>query len=98
MIFKLGIKHQEEEFYKLYINHDPKLTLTLDEERKNCQNVIRRETCRKRANGLKIYDSEKIWTPGAGVPPTRGSILVYNHNIQTSSSLKPLEQSKPNFV
>ena len=30
--------------------------------------------------------------------PAPGAIHVYDHNIQTSSSLKPLSQSKPNFM
>ena len=53
---------------------------------------------RKWAEGLTIYDSEKNWTPGANVPPPRGNIHVYFQNIQTSSPLKPLGQSKPNFI
>ena len=28
MILKLGMEHQGEEFYKVYINHDPGMTLT----------------------------------------------------------------------
>ena len=28
MILKLGMKHQGMEFYKVYINHDPGMTLT----------------------------------------------------------------------
>ena len=28
MILKLGVKHLEIEFYDVYINHDPELTLT----------------------------------------------------------------------
>ena len=28
MILKLGIKHQALELYKVYINHDPGMTLT----------------------------------------------------------------------
>ena len=28
MILKLGMKHQGEELYKVYINHDPGMTLT----------------------------------------------------------------------
>ena len=28
MILKLGMKHQGEELYKVYINHDPQMTLT----------------------------------------------------------------------
>ena len=36
--------------------------------------------------------------PGGCLPLSRGYIHVYDHNIQTSSSLKPLGQSKPNFM
>ena len=28
MLLKLGMKHQVEELYKVYINHDPGMTLT----------------------------------------------------------------------
>ena len=52
----------------------------------------------KWANGLKVGNSEKIWTPGVGLPPLQGNIHVYYKNIQRSSSLKPLGQSKPNFI
>ena len=45
-----------------------------------------------------INDSEKNWTPGAHMPPPPGNIHVHYHNIQTSSSLKPLGQSKPNVM
>ena len=48
------------------------------------------KTCRKWANGLKIYGSEKIWTPS----PWQN---VYYHNIHRSS-LKLLGHSKPNFI
>ena len=34
---------------------------------------------------------------GGCLPQSRGYIHVYGHNIQTSS-LKPLSQSKPNFM
>ena len=53
----------------------------------------------KWANGLKVGNSEKKkWTPGVGLPPSGGNIHVYYKNIQRSSSLKPLGQSKPNFI
>ena len=44
---------------------------------------------------MKIF-----WAQGDGLPLPRGYIhvRVYDHNIQTSSSLKPLGQSKPNFM
>ena len=51
----------------------------------------------KWANGLNIYDSENKCTPGAGLQ-SRGNIHVYCHNIQRSSSLISLGQSKPNFM
>ena len=50
------------------------------------------------ANGLNFDDSEKIWTPGVCLPPPRGNIHVYYSDIQRSSSLKLLGQSKPNFM
>ena len=59
---------------------------------------LKGKTGRKWANGLKVGNSEKNWTPGVGLPPPRGNILVYYNNIQRSSSLKPLGQLKPNFI
>ena len=49
------------------------------------------------SNGQKIYVYENILGPGGCLPLPRGYIHVYDHNIQTSS-LKPLGQSKPNFM
>ena len=50
MILKLGMKHQKEELYKVYINHEPVMTLiyfiarskyvAYASEWGNCQNVI----------------------------------------------------------
>ena len=37
-------------------------------------------------------------TSGGCLPLSRGYIHVYNHYVQTSSSLKPLGQSIPNFM
>ena len=37
-------------------------------------------------------------SPGGCLPLSRGYIHVHDHNIQTSSSLKPLGQSKPNSM
>ena len=39
-----------------------------------------------------------ILTLGGFLPLPRGYIHVYDHNIQTSFSLKPLGQLKPNFM
>ena len=49
------------------------------------------------AVGLTINDSEKKKTPETHLPPSRGNIPVYYHSIQ-KSSLKPLDQSKQNFI
>ena len=73
MILKLGMEHQSEELYKVYINHDLGITLTylrqgqyrwpMHLNGENCQNVILREkTNRKWVNGLKIYDSKNLTT------------------------------------
>ena len=50
------------------------------------------ETCWEYANGQKIYGYEKKSSWGC-LSLTRGYIHVYDHNIQTSSSLKALGQS-----
>ena len=55
-------------------------------------------SCRKWAVGPNINDSAKNWTPGAHMPPPRGNIRVHYLNIQTSSTLKLLGQSQPNFM
>ena len=64
MILKLGMKHQAMELFKVYINHDPGMTLTflwqgqlrlpkhLNGE--NCYNVIRRA---KLAVNLQMTES-----------------------------------------
>ena len=38
------------------------------------------------------------FSPWGGLPLPRGYIHVYFHNNETSSPLKPLGQSKPNFI
>ena len=48
-------------------------------------------------NGQKIDVYENILGPEV-VCHCPGYIHMYDHNIQTSSSLKPLGQSKPNFT
>ena len=40
----------------------------------------------------------EIMSSGGCLHPPLGYIHVYDHNIQTSPSLKPLGQSKPNFM
>ena len=46
----------------------------------------------------RIFMFKKIfWAQRVVCPCPRGYIHVYDHNIQTSS-LKPLGQSKPNFM
>ena len=57
---------------------------------------LKGKTCRKRGNRVFIFMKKK--SPGACLPLPRGYIHVHDHNIQTSSALKPLGQSKPNFM
>ena len=45
---------------------------------------------------IDVY--ETILTPGGYLPLPWGYIHVYDHNIQTSSSLKLLDKLKPNFM
>ena len=54
-------------------------------------------SCRKWAVGLNINDSETKWTPGAHLPPPRGNIHVYYHNIQTSSPPETAWRIKAKF-
>ena len=56
------------------------------------------KTCSKGLNWLNNCVNEKKLTPGGCLPLPRGHIHVYDHHFQRSSSLKPLGQSKPNFI
>ena len=107
---KLCMKHWGLEYYNVFINYDLWMTLSYFTARstevahafewgKLLKCYLKGKTCRKWANGLKVGNSEKKkWTTGIGLPPPRGNIHVYYKNIQRSSSLKPLGQSKPNFI
>ena len=46
----------------------------------------------------KKQTNKKTMTPGGCLPLPQGYIHEYDHNIQTSTSLKPLGQLKPNFM
>ena len=46
---------------------------------------------------LMLMENFSPWGGGC-LPLPRGYIHVYFHNNETSSSLKPLGQSKPNFI
>ena len=59
MILKPDMKDQEKELYKVYINHDPGMTLTY---LATCR--LKGKTCSKLANGLNFYDLKKTLTPG----------------------------------
>ena len=88
MILKLGMKHQVEELYKVYINHDPGMTLTYFMSRsmyvahafewgKLAKCHLKGKTYRKWANGLKIYDSDP---KGSSAPsPGRYTCIVIIH-------------------
>ena len=52
---------------------------------------------REYANGQKIYVYGKKCPRGCLSPPL-GYIHINDHNIHAYSSLKPLGQSKPNFM
>ena len=86
MILKLGMKHQAMELYKVYINHDPWMTLTYFMAKKinlgrpwhafkwgkwlKCH--LKGETCSKLAYGLKFYDFEKEIDSRGGSDPALG--------------------------
>ena len=107
---KLGMKHWGLEYYNVFINYDLWMTLTYFTARstkvthafewgKLLKSHLKGKSCRKWANGPKVGNSEKKFgPPGVGLPPPRGNIHVYYKNIRRSSSLKPLGQSKPNFI
>ena len=95
MGFNLGMKHQAMELYKVYINHDPGMTLTFFTARstyvayafewgKLLQCHLKGKTCSKLANGLKFYDLKKKLTPGVALTRPWGYIHVYYHSSQTS--------------
>ena len=111
MILKLGMKHQAMELYKVYINHDLRMTLTfLQQGQLRSPMNLNRKNWKMSINGKKklagnkqmdrIFMFMKIFWAQRVVCPCPGAIHVhvYDHNIQTSSSLKPLGQSKPNFM
>ena len=65
----------------------------------NCKKYdLRGKTCRQWANRQNIYVYEKKLSLGCCLPLPQGYIHIHDQNIQTSSALKPLGQSKPNFM
>ena len=61
------------------------------------------EACSEYASGQKIYVDDKNVLRGlsalaAGYIHVYIHVHAYDHNIQRSSSLKPLGQSNPNFM
>ena len=109
MILKLGMKHQAMELYKAYINHDLVMTLTFFTARSTLvAHAFEWEKNRKMSfNGRKLARNEQMdrrfmfmkifWAQVVVYPCPGGYIHVCDQNIQTSS-LKPLGQSKPNFM
>ena len=86
MILKLGMKHQGEELYKVYINHDPGMTLTYFTARSTCvahafewgklsECHLRGNTLWKWANALKMI--LKKFGPQGQVLPHPGVIYMY---------------------
>ena len=87
MILKFGMKHQGEELYKVYINHDPMMTLISFTARstkvahafewgKLSIGHLKVKFLLKWANGQKICDSEKHGPPGEVCPHPR-AIYMY---------------------
>ena len=83
----VGMKHQGEELCKVYINHDPGMTLTYFTARstlvahafelgKLSKCHLKGKTLWKWANGQKIYDSEKNGPQGQVCPHPR-AIYMY---------------------
>ena len=83
MILKLGMKHQAIELYKVYINHDPGMTLTFSRQGQlwspmhlNGENIgkchLMAENLLGMSNGQKIYVYENILGPGGCLPLPRG--------------------------
>ena len=93
------MKHQGMEVYKIYINHDPGMTLTYFTVRSakvahtfewgggellKCH--LKDKTCSKLINRLIFYKLKKTLTPGVILTLPWGYIHVYYHSSQTSLS------------
>ena len=95
MGLNLGMKHQAMERYKVYINHDPGMTLTFFMARSTyvahtfewgnlLQCHLKGKTCSKLAKRLNLYDLKKKLTPEVALTLPWGYIHVYYHSSQTS--------------
>ena len=73
MILKLDMKHPGMEHYKVYINHDPGMTLTYFTA---CH--LKGKTCSKLANGLDFCDLKM--TPGVILTLSWCYIHAYYHS------------------
>ena len=109
MTLKLGMKHQAMELYKVCTNHDPGMTLTfLRQGQLGSPMHLNGKNRKMSFNGRKLARNERmdrifmffenILGPVGCLPLPWGYIHVFDQNIQTSSSLKLLGQSKPNFM
>ena len=110
MILKLVMQHRKLKLYRSYINNDPRLTLIYFTTRLHLvvfefqlQNLLQShvmgKTFSKLPNGQKIYVYKIILTlPGLFDPAPALQKCRYDHYFQTSSSLKPIGLSKPNFM
>ena len=109
LVLKLGMKHRAIDFYKVCINHDPGMTVTFLRQGQLmspmllnwiegkmlfiCRNLARNEQMDRRFMFMKIF-----WAKGVVCPAPGLYIYVYDHNIQTLSSQKPLGQSRQNYM
>ena len=111
IILKLGMNHQEMELYKVCINHDPGMTLTFLRQGKlrSYMHLDGKKNRKMSTNSKKLARNEQMdrifmfmkifWSQSVVCPCLEAIYIhVYDHNIQTSSSLKTLGQSKPNFI
>ena len=87
MILKLGMKHKGKELYKVYINHDPGMTLTyftagqlwssIHLNGENCQNVIGRAKLAENGQMDLRYMILEKFGPQGSVCPHPGAMYMY---------------------
>ena len=88
---KLGVRHRWLKYSKVYINHDPVMTLTkfmarstwvacASELGKLLKCHLKEKANRKLANGQNIEDSEKRkWPKGLSVPALELNTIIFKH-------------------
>ena len=93
VILKQSMEHRGVKFYKMYINNDPRLTLTYFRTSKIWSHLL--QLAADGQSDRRFMFLNKYLTPWYCL----GYIHVYDHYFQTAvPSLKLLSQSKPNFM